>query len=205
MYPFLVVSDAPPGLYLVCSHLSNLSIARTTWPLPAGENASTCYGSVLQGQFEGTIRTTNGAYHVESMQRYTSSPTEHHSIIYREEDMSKTSSILILARREKKICYPSSHRTFSSVLWLCGNTHLTPRSDVLHSLANLTKKKWPECKNTIKKVSCCICTPATLRLMLQLEASNRDKLINLSSALILQDLKLQPEATRVQYEATQGR
>lgn len=40
--------------------------------------------------------------------------------------------------------------------------------------------------------------------MLQLEASQRDGLINLSSALILKDLDLQPGATILQCEATQG-
>lgn len=110
-----------PGFHLLClmllqvsilySHLSNLDIALTTWPLPAGENASTCYGSVLRGQFEGTIRTTSGSYHVESVQRYTSSPTDHHSIIYREEDMSKTTSVSILLGGSKKyvIYLPTEH------------------------------------------------------------------------------------------------
>ncbi|XP_029285994.1 disintegrin and metalloproteinase domain-containing protein 10 [Cottoperca gobio] len=52
-----------------------------------GEHGSACYGSVLQGQFEGTIHTDNGTYHVEPVQRYTSSQTDHHSIIYHEDDM----------------------------------------------------------------------------------------------------------------------
>ncbi|XP_076009566.1 disintegrin and metalloproteinase domain-containing protein 10 isoform X2 [Genypterus blacodes] len=52
-----------------------------------GEHGSACHGSVLQGQFEGSIRTDNGTYHVEPMHRYTGSPTEHHSIIYHEDDM----------------------------------------------------------------------------------------------------------------------
>lgn len=106
-----MVSDALPGLYFICAHLSDLIIALTTSPLPAGDNASSCYGSVLQGQFEGTIRTTSGAYHVESVQRYTSTPTDHHSIIYREEDMSKTTSVSILSGGEKKyaIHLPSEH------------------------------------------------------------------------------------------------
>uniref|UniRef100_G3PBJ7 ADAM10 endopeptidase n=1 Tax=Gasterosteus aculeatus aculeatus TaxID=481459 RepID=G3PBJ7_GASAC len=51
-----------------------------------GEHGS-CRGSVLQGQFEGTIHTDNGTYYVEPVDRYTSSPTDHHSIIYHEDDM----------------------------------------------------------------------------------------------------------------------
>uniref|UniRef100_A0A3P8NE71 ADAM10 endopeptidase n=1 Tax=Astatotilapia calliptera TaxID=8154 RepID=A0A3P8NE71_ASTCA len=57
-----------------------------------GEPASACHGSVLQGQFEGTIHTENGTYHIEPSDRYTSSPADHHSIIYREDDMGKTAS-----------------------------------------------------------------------------------------------------------------
>ncbi|XP_013869658.1 disintegrin and metalloproteinase domain-containing protein 10 [Austrofundulus limnaeus] len=52
-----------------------------------GEDGSSCHGSVLQGQFEGTIHTGNGTYHIEPIQRYTSSPRDHHSIIYLEDDM----------------------------------------------------------------------------------------------------------------------
>lgn len=129
----------------------------TTWPLPAGENASTCYGSVLQGQFEGTIRTTDGVYHVESVQRYTSSPTDHHSIIYREEDMSKATSVSILSAGggKNKMCYLFSHR--ACVFGLCGSTHQTPCSDLLHSLANLKKNG----RSAKKKKRCCNCTLAT--------------------------------------------
>ncbi|XP_024134861.2 disintegrin and metalloproteinase domain-containing protein 10 [Oryzias melastigma] len=50
-----------------------------------GEPGSVCYGSVLEGQFEGTIRTGNRTYHIESAHRYTSSPTDRRSIIYRED------------------------------------------------------------------------------------------------------------------------
>ncbi|XP_068447691.1 disintegrin and metalloproteinase domain-containing protein 10 [Clinocottus analis] len=51
-----------------------------------GEQGS-CHGSVLQGQFEGTIHTDNGTYHIEPIDRYTLNPTDHHSIIYHEDDM----------------------------------------------------------------------------------------------------------------------
>uniref|UniRef100_A0A4W6G3I9 ADAM10 endopeptidase n=1 Tax=Lates calcarifer TaxID=8187 RepID=A0A4W6G3I9_LATCA len=55
-----------------------------------GEHGSACHGSVLQGQFEGTIHTDNGTYHIEPVHRYTSNHTDHHSIIYHEDDMGKT-------------------------------------------------------------------------------------------------------------------
>uniref|UniRef100_A0A3Q3X786 Uncharacterized protein n=1 Tax=Mola mola TaxID=94237 RepID=A0A3Q3X786_MOLML len=58
-----------------------------------GERGSTCHGSVLQGQFEGTIQTGNGTYHVESLHRYTSHKTDHHSIIYREDDDNLVTNI----------------------------------------------------------------------------------------------------------------
>ncbi|KAF7657981.1 hypothetical protein LDENG_00019720 [Lucifuga dentata] len=54
-----------------------------------GEHGSACHGSVLQGQFEGSIHTENGTYHIEPIHRYTSSPTDHHSIIYHEDDLGK--------------------------------------------------------------------------------------------------------------------
>lgn len=60
----------------------------------ADEYGSSCHGSVLQGQFEGTIHTHNGTYHIEPLHRYTSSPTDHHSIIYHEEDVGKADFIL---------------------------------------------------------------------------------------------------------------
>uniref|UniRef100_UPI003AAAF00B disintegrin and metalloproteinase domain-containing protein 10 n=1 Tax=Centroberyx gerrardi TaxID=166262 RepID=UPI003AAAF00B len=52
-----------------------------------GEHGSACHGSVIQGQFEGSIHTDNGTYHIEPVHRYTSSRTDHHSIIYHEDDM----------------------------------------------------------------------------------------------------------------------
>ncbi|KAM9848627.1 disintegrin and metalloproteinase domain-containing protein 10 [Aulostomus maculatus] len=52
-----------------------------------GEHGSACHGFVLQGQFEGTIHTNAGDYHIEPADRYTSSQTHYHSIIYREDDV----------------------------------------------------------------------------------------------------------------------
>uniref|UniRef100_A0A3B4BGA5 Uncharacterized protein n=1 Tax=Periophthalmus magnuspinnatus TaxID=409849 RepID=A0A3B4BGA5_9GOBI len=54
-----------------------------------GEDDSSCHGSVIQGQFEGTIHTSNGTYHVESMERYHNT-ADHHSVIYHEDDLGKT-------------------------------------------------------------------------------------------------------------------
>ncbi|XP_049584262.1 disintegrin and metalloproteinase domain-containing protein 10 isoform X2 [Syngnathus scovelli] len=50
-----------------------------------GEHDSACHGSVLRGQFEGSIHADNVIYHVEAAHRYNIS--DHHSIIYREDDM----------------------------------------------------------------------------------------------------------------------
>ncbi|CAN9500453.1 unnamed protein product [Ophioblennius macclurei] len=52
-----------------------------------GENSSACHGSVLDGQFEGSIYTDNGTYHIEPAYRYASNSSVNHSIIYHEEDL----------------------------------------------------------------------------------------------------------------------
>lgn len=52
-----------------------------------GEHDSACHGSVLEGQFEGSIHTGNVTYHIEAAHRYNI--TDHHSIIYREDDMGE--------------------------------------------------------------------------------------------------------------------
>ncbi|XP_024909927.1 disintegrin and metalloproteinase domain-containing protein 10 isoform X1 [Cynoglossus semilaevis] len=41
----------------------------------------------MDGQFEGTIYTNNGTYHIEPVHRYISNQTDHHSIIYHEDDI----------------------------------------------------------------------------------------------------------------------
>ncbi|KAL1023097.1 hypothetical protein UPYG_G00036370 [Umbra pygmaea] len=51
------------------------------------ERGSSCQGSIVQGQFEGSIFTANGTYYIEPLHRYTSQPSEQHSIIYHEDDM----------------------------------------------------------------------------------------------------------------------
>lgn len=57
-----------------------------------GEDGSSCHGSVMLGQFEGTIHTQSGTYHIEPLHRYDSL-TDHHSIIYHEEDLGKADFI----------------------------------------------------------------------------------------------------------------
>ncbi len=53
------------------------------------ESVSTCQGSFLKGQFEGSITTANGTFYVEPIDRYTTSNTDHHSIIYHEDDVGE--------------------------------------------------------------------------------------------------------------------
>ncbi|KAI5609866.1 disintegrin and metalloproteinase domain-containing protein 10 isoform X1 [Silurus asotus] len=52
------------------------------------EVGSSCQGSVLDGQFEGSIKTSNGTFFIEPMQRYTSESTDDHSVIYHEDDIN---------------------------------------------------------------------------------------------------------------------
>ncbi|XP_016101906.1 disintegrin and metalloproteinase domain-containing protein 10-like, partial [Sinocyclocheilus grahami] len=51
------------------------------------ESEFSCQGSVLEGQFEGSITTANGTFYVEPIDRYTTSNTDDHSIIYHEDDV----------------------------------------------------------------------------------------------------------------------
>ncbi|KAA0712171.1 Disintegrin and metalloproteinase domain-containing protein 10 [Triplophysa tibetana] len=50
------------------------------------ESGGSCHGSVREGQFEGSITTANGTFYVEPIDRYTTTKSEHHSIIYHEND-----------------------------------------------------------------------------------------------------------------------
>lgn len=68
-----------------------------------GERDSACYGSVFQGQFEGTIHTGNNTYHVESAHRYSDSKSHPHSIIYHEKDMGRNPFCYGLFRA--KMCF----------------------------------------------------------------------------------------------------
>ncbi|XP_051551022.1 disintegrin and metalloproteinase domain-containing protein 10 [Myxocyprinus asiaticus] len=51
------------------------------------ENESSCEGSVIEGQFEGSITTANGTFYVEPIDRFTTMRSDHHSIIYHEDDV----------------------------------------------------------------------------------------------------------------------
>uniref|UniRef100_A0A665VDG7 ADAM10 endopeptidase n=1 Tax=Echeneis naucrates TaxID=173247 RepID=A0A665VDG7_ECHNA len=74
-----------------------------------GQHGSSCHGSVLQGQFEGTVHTDNGTYLIEPLDRYTNNQTDHHSIIYHEDDMGKT---YVVPSRASKFCCISSLSTY---------------------------------------------------------------------------------------------
>ncbi|XP_056614285.1 disintegrin and metalloproteinase domain-containing protein 10 [Triplophysa dalaica] len=54
------------------------------------ESDGSCHGSVREGQFEGSITTANGTFYVEPIDRYSTSKSEHHSIIYHENDVVGT-------------------------------------------------------------------------------------------------------------------
>ncbi|KAJ7993145.1 hypothetical protein DPEC_G00269390 [Dallia pectoralis] len=56
----------------------------------ADETGSSCHGSVVDGQFEGSILTANRTYHIEPLHRYTSQSSHNHSIIYHEDDMVRS-------------------------------------------------------------------------------------------------------------------
>uniref|UniRef100_A0A667YND6 ADAM10 endopeptidase n=1 Tax=Myripristis murdjan TaxID=586833 RepID=A0A667YND6_9TELE len=58
-----------------------------------GAHGSACHGSVIQGQFEGSIHTDNGTFYIEPVHRYTTSETDHHSIIYHEDDMGNNKGL----------------------------------------------------------------------------------------------------------------
>ncbi|XP_076847784.1 disintegrin and metalloproteinase domain-containing protein 10 [Brachyhypopomus gauderio] len=53
------------------------------------ESGSSCQGSILDGLFEGSIKTSNGTFYVEALQRYTAEQMDHHSIIYHEDDVDE--------------------------------------------------------------------------------------------------------------------
>lgn len=156
---------------------TSLTLTYIDWPLLAGENASACYGSVLQGQFEGTIHTANGTYHVESVQRYTSRETDHHSIIYREDDMGKTILPFPLLGNVCRKCLLA--RYFQACTGSVGtsesNNWLVAFTGQFELMARVQKE-----------ISCHGWSPTTLDFLL--EISQRDGLINLSSVLILEAL-----------------
>ncbi|KAM6962555.1 disintegrin and metalloproteinase domain-containing protein 10 [Aplochiton taeniatus] len=52
-----------------------------------GDQGSQCHGSVVEGQFEGSIHAANGTFYVEPAHRYNHSLPHHHSIIYHQDDI----------------------------------------------------------------------------------------------------------------------
>ncbi|XP_018583626.2 disintegrin and metalloproteinase domain-containing protein 10 [Scleropages formosus] len=52
-----------------------------------GEEGSSCYGSIIEGQFDGFIQTENGTYYIEPLDRYSTRPSSNHSIIYHGDDI----------------------------------------------------------------------------------------------------------------------
>lgn len=56
----------------------------------SGETGSLSHGSVIDGRFEGFIRTHHGTYYVEPSERYLKGKKpSFHSIIYHEDDIGK--------------------------------------------------------------------------------------------------------------------
>ncbi|MBN3317117.1 ADA10 protein, partial [Atractosteus spatula] len=95
-------------------HLKNASQSADLSHIYSGgledERGSSCHGSILAGQFEGFIQTQNATYYVEPIERYSTSHSEHHSIIYREDDMgvgedftNKKEINSVLGRYEKDV------------------------------------------------------------------------------------------------------
>ena len=56
--------------------------------LPAGIPKSHCYGSVIQGIFQGTIHLPEETYHIEKSKRFFKDSPAFHSVIYRESDLN---------------------------------------------------------------------------------------------------------------------
>ncbi|KAK1806063.1 hypothetical protein P4O66_013107, partial [Electrophorus voltai] len=54
------------------------------------ENGSSCQGAILDGLFEGFIKTSNGTFYVEALQTYGTGHLDHHSIVYHEDDVDGT-------------------------------------------------------------------------------------------------------------------
>ncbi|XP_066551805.1 disintegrin and metalloproteinase domain-containing protein 10 [Amia ocellicauda] len=97
-------------------HLQNGSQAADLSHIYSGEledeRGSICHGSVLQGQFEGFIQTRNGTYYVEPLGRYDQNHSEHHSVIYHEDDVDLSS----VDRRQAGFCGSGSLQHFAQSL-----------------------------------------------------------------------------------------
>ena len=72
---------------------------------------SHCYGSVIQGVFQGTIHLPDETYHIEKSKRFFNDAPVFHSVIYRESDMNLDP---FKERRERE-------RREANVVGSCGN------------------------------------------------------------------------------------
>uniref|UniRef100_A0A4W4G9X0 Si:ch1073-396h14.1 n=1 Tax=Electrophorus electricus TaxID=8005 RepID=A0A4W4G9X0_ELEEL len=73
------------------------------------ENGSSCQGAILDGLFEGFIKTSNGTFYVEASQTYGTGHLDHHSIVYHEDDVGTLldcthhSKVRGLKKKKKKL------------------------------------------------------------------------------------------------------
>lgn len=138
-----------------------------------GERDSACYGSVFQGQFEGTIHTGNDTYHVESVYRYSHSKTDHHSIIYHEKDLGRNNcSVLFHANmllapvflldvrcQEQKCTWVLSH-----FLWPSGNNGRSARKEMFCCISFLTCVSWTCQRNLLLLIPIAISSHSILSI-----------------------------------------
>uniref|UniRef100_A0A667Z5U1 Si:ch1073-396h14.1 n=1 Tax=Myripristis murdjan TaxID=586833 RepID=A0A667Z5U1_9TELE len=103
-----------------------------------GAHGSACHGSVIQGQFEGSIHTDNGTFYIEPVHRYTTSETDHHSIIYHEDDMGNNAFISLTFIYPGKVSYACClHRFFSLLQALASRSRRTPDESKTSCLLHL--------------------------------------------------------------------
>ena len=96
---------------MLCSLLLTLHLFRLS-----GEKGTLAHGSVVDGRFEGFIKTHQGTYYVEPSERYLQDKdAPFHSVIYHEEDIGKCASF-----RESKcdIIYKETKKRISEALCL---------------------------------------------------------------------------------------
>lgn len=71
----------------------------------SGEQGSLTHGSVVDGRFEGFIKTFQGTYYVEPAERYIKDKnSSFHSVIYHEDDVSKSLRLLSLLEKSEGRC-----------------------------------------------------------------------------------------------------
>lgn len=91
-----------------------------TFPLViSGEQGSLTHGSVMDGRFEGFIKTYQGTYYVEPAERYVKDKnSSFHSVIYHEDDVSKFLWLLSLLEMVEGRCDLSPLLVHFSILSL---------------------------------------------------------------------------------------